>query len=124
MSSPQNPLERIASALEELCAILRPKAKARGVSKQQQLIDEPVVERIPVLGGEFAVTESFVLELEKAYPGVMVTLTLSQIRTWALSQRLAKQNGGASALWTLGGAPKGINGWFAREQNKSERASH
>jgi len=115
-------LDRIAKALEELAEIFRPKvAKARGVTKQIQLIEEPVVERIPILGGgEFAVTKSYSDELGKAYPAVDVPLTLAQIRAWAIGEKQSKSNGGAATLWTLGGASKAINRWFAKEQNRAE----
>lgn len=65
---------------------------------------------IPVLGGEFGVSKELLAELEAAYPLVDGLATLKEIRAWCLT------NPGRQK--TARGAPRFINSWFAKDQNR------
>lgn len=70
----------------------------------------PVVERIPMVGGEeFEVRESFAIELARLYPAVDVPATLRQIRGWCL--------GNPTKLKTVRGIRRFITAWCERDQN-------
>lgn len=70
-----------------------------------------VIAQIPILGGkEWGVTETYLAELEAAYPAVDGKQTLSEIRAWCISNPTQRK--------TERGVMRFINAWFAREQNK------
>ena len=73
-----------------------------------------MVEQILLVNGSmFDVRQSFVTELDRAYPAVDPILTLREIRAWCVANPKKRK--------TESGAARFINGWFVREQNK-ERA--
>jgi hypothetical protein len=79
-----------------------------------KLLDDtsPIVERIPLLGGEeFEVRESFAEELTRLYPNVDIPATLRQMRGWCI--------GNPTKLKTPRGIKKFITGWCERDQNGS-----
>lgn len=70
----------------------------------------PVLERIPMLGGEeFEVHQSFADELARLYPAVDIPATLKQMRGWCL--------GNPAKLKTPRGIRRFITSWCDRDQN-------
>lgn len=73
--------------------------------------DSEIVEQIPLVDGTmFEVRQSFVTELDRAYPAVDPHLTLREIRAWCVANPKNRK--------TASGAARFINAWFSREQNK------
>lgn len=73
-----------------------------------------IVATIPLVDKtEFGITETFLHELELAYPSVDGPQTLKEIRVWCLAN--PKQ------CKTRNGAARFINNWFSREQNRGHQ---
>ena len=64
---------------------------------------------IPILGGEYPVTQVIVDELEKCYPAVDVLQTLNEIRGWNISNPKQRK--------TKSGVLRHINAWMTKVQN-------
>lgn len=87
-----------------------PVQRANGAHKAEVEDTSPIVERIPMIGGEeFEVRESFAAELARLYPAVDIPATLRQMRGWCL--------GNPQRLKTPRGIRKFITGWCERDQN-------
>jgi hypothetical protein len=81
------------------------------------LIEDPVVERIPLNDGtEYPVTKSIVAELERLYPAVDAIQTLREIRGWNIAEKSKRK--------TRAGVMRHIFKWFGREQDKAGRVPH
>ena len=96
---------------QETEEVKQPKLRGNGSHK---VLDDtsPIVERIPLLGGEeFEVRESFAAELTRLYPNVDIPATLRQMRGWCI--------GNPTKLKTPRGIKKFITGWCERDQNGS-----
>lgn len=88
------------------------------VSAQSDLSDPSVpqadVEAIPLNdGSEWRPTQAEYEEYERLYPAVDVKSEIAGMRAWCLSNPKNKK--------TKGGVKRFLNGWLAREQNKSHR---
>ena len=76
--------------------------------------DKSLVASIPIIGGrEWGVRQTYLTELELAYPNVDGKQTLQEIRAWCISNPNQRK--------TERGVMRFINSWFAREQNKPAR---
>lgn len=94
---------------------MKPSSK---VSAQSDLSDPSVpqadVEAIPLNdGSEWRPTQAEYEEYERLYPAVDVKSEIAGMRAWCLSNPKSKK--------TKGGVKRFLNGWLAREQNKSHR---
>lgn len=73
-----------------------------------------VVALIPIIGGtDWPVTETYLHELEQAYPAVDGKQTLQEIRAWCISNPTLRK--------TPRGVMRFINSWFRREQDAPAR---
>ena len=94
--------------------VLKPSAESDQRSppaETQKQDNSEVVEQIPLVNGSmFEVRQSFVTELDRAYPAVDPIPTLREIRAWCVANPKNRK--------TANGATRFINGWFSREQNK------
>lgn len=89
----------------------RKPAKAKGNGADHAPDDSPVIERIPIIGGEeWNATQDFAAELTRLYPAVDVPQTLREIRGWCI--------GNPGKLKTARGVRKFVVSWIAREQDK------
>lgn len=85
--------------------------KSNGTDKDAPPDDSPIIERIPIIGGEeWPATQTFAAELTRLYPAVDVPQTLREIRGWCIAN--------PQRLKTPRGVRKFVVGWIAREQDK------
>jgi uncharacterized protein YdaU (DUF1376 family) len=87
------------------------RAKGNGAAHPDEPRDaSPIMERIPIIGGEFSATQTFVAELTRLYPAVDVPQTLREIRGWCIAN--------PTKVKTARGVKKFVVSWIAREQDK------
>lgn len=73
-------------------------------------VNGDAVALIPIVGGEWGVSQALLAELEEAYPKVDVPQTLKEIRVWCVANPSKRK--------TAQGAARFVNSWCEREQNK------
>ncbi len=80
-------------------------------SSDKPLSAEPTVFSLPVIGGEYHVTQKLYDKLVSAYPGVSVMAELAKMDAWSTANPKKKK--------TKSGIDRAINSWMDRAQNNA-----